>query len=68
MPVFDARGPLPRGHDLENLLRRIGKDATEITDLTSLDNYVRDCKDELIGEYQKAQAEWGTNHFSNGNS
>jgi hypothetical protein len=40
------------------LLRRIGKDATEITDLGSLDSYVRDCKDALSGEYQKAQAKW----------
>jgi hypothetical protein len=40
------------------LLRRIGNDATEITDFASLDTYVRDCKDALAGEYQKAQAEW----------
>jgi|SRR5580692_8906299 hypothetical protein len=40
------------------LLRRIGKDATEISDFGSLDSYVRDCKDALTGEYQKAQAEW----------
>jgi hypothetical protein len=40
------------------LLRRIGKDATEIKDFGSLDNYVRDCNDQLKGEYQKAQAEW----------
>lgn len=41
-----------------SLLRKIGKDATELSSLTSLESYVRDCKDELIGEYQKAQAEW----------
>jgi hypothetical protein len=40
------------------LLRRIGKDATEISDFGSLDSYVRDCKDALTGEYRKAQAEW----------
>ncbi len=40
------------------LLRRIGKEATEVTNLSSLESFVRDCKDELIGEYQKGQAEW----------
>jgi SEC-C motif len=41
-----------------SLLRKIGKDTTVITDLGALEMYVRDCKDELTGEYQKAQAEW----------
>jgi hypothetical protein len=40
------------------LLRRIGRGATEITDLGSLESYARDCKDDLVGEYQKAKAEW----------
>jgi hypothetical protein len=39
-------------------LRKIGKEATEITNPASLDSYVRDCKDGLTDEYQKAQAEW----------
>jgi hypothetical protein len=47
-----------RLESFRGLLRRIGKDATEITDFSSLDSYVRDCKDALVGEYQKAQAEW----------
>jgi hypothetical protein len=41
-----------------SFLRKIGKDTTDISDLGSLEAYVRDCKDELIGEYNKAQAEW----------
>ena len=32
--------------------------ATEITSFASLDSYVRDCKDALVGEYEKAKAEW----------
>ena len=40
------------------LLRRIGKGATEITDMISLNNFVRDCNGELVGEYRKAVAEW----------
>ena len=40
------------------LLRKIGNGASDITNVSSLDSYVRDCKDELVGEYQKAQAEW----------
>ena len=47
-----------RLESLRVLFRRIGKDATEITDFGSLDSYVRDCKDALTGEYKKAQAEW----------
>jgi hypothetical protein len=41
-----------------SLLRKIGKGAEEIQDLRSLDSYARDCKDELIGEYRRAEAEW----------
>lgn len=40
------------------LLRKVGKDASEVANCGSLEMYVRDCKDELSGEYQKAQAEW----------
>jgi len=47
-----------RLESFRGLLRRIGKDATEVTDIASLDSYVRDCKDALVGEHQKAQAEW----------
>jgi hypothetical protein len=47
-----------RLESFRGLLRRIGKDAAEITDLASLDSYVRDCRDALTGEYQKARAEW----------
>jgi hypothetical protein len=41
-----------------SLLRKIGKGATEVTSTGTLDAYVRDCKDELISEHQKALAEW----------
>lgn len=41
-----------------SLLRKVGKGTAEIGSPGSLEMYVRDCKDELIGEYQKAQAEW----------
>jgi hypothetical protein len=47
-----------RLESFRGLLRRIGRDATEITNFTSIDLYVRDCNDELVGEYQKAKAEW----------
>ena len=40
------------------LLRKIGSAAQDVTNLSSLDSYVRDCKDELVGEYQRAEAEW----------
>jgi hypothetical protein len=40
------------------LLRKVGKGATEVSTPSSLEMYVRDCKDELIDEYRKAQAEW----------
>lgn len=39
-------------------MRKVGKDASEVANCGSLEMYVRDCKDELSGEYQKAQAEW----------
>jgi hypothetical protein len=41
-----------------SLLRKIGKGAEEIKDLGALDRYARDCKDELIGQYRQAEAEW----------
>jgi hypothetical protein len=47
-----------RLESFRGLLRRIGKDATEVTDFASLDSYVRDCRDALVGEYKRAQAEW----------
>ena len=47
-----------RLESFRTLLRKIGNAASEISDISSLDSYVRDCKDELVGEYQKAQAEW----------
>jgi hypothetical protein len=40
------------------MLRRIGNGATNVTNVSSLDSFVRDCKDDLVGEYQKAQSEW----------
>jgi hypothetical protein len=42
-----------------DLLRKVGKDATEVSSMSSLEMYVRDCSDALVGEYQKAKAEWG---------
>jgi hypothetical protein len=47
-----------RLESFRGLMRKVGKDATEVSSLSSLEMYVRDCKDELVGEYQKAQAEW----------
>jgi hypothetical protein len=41
-----------------SLLRKIGKGAAEVNSAGSLEAYVRDCKDELIGEHRKAEAEW----------
>ncbi|MDH2357670.1 hypothetical protein QCM80_45205 [Bradyrhizobium sp. SSUT112] len=40
------------------LLRTIGKQAAEVSSLTALDAFVRDSKDALVGEHQKATAEW----------
>jgi hypothetical protein len=40
------------------LLRKIGKGAADVNSVSALELYVRDCKDELVGEYKKAQAEW----------
>jgi hypothetical protein len=40
------------------LLRRIGKDAADLSGVGALEAYVRDCKDALVGEYQKAEADW----------
>jgi hypothetical protein len=40
------------------LLRKIGNGATDITSVSALDGYVRDCRDELVDEYRKAQADW----------
>ena len=40
------------------LLRRVGKDAKDITDETLINSYVRDCAGELSSEYQRALADW----------
>jgi hypothetical protein len=40
------------------MLRRIGRGAADVTSSSSLDAFVRDCKDDLVAEYQKAKAEW----------
>jgi hypothetical protein len=47
-----------RLQSFRSLLRKIGDGAADISELSSLDAFVRDCNDELVGEYQKAQAEW----------
>jgi hypothetical protein len=47
-----------RLQSFRSLLRKIGNGAADITEMSSLDGFVRDCNDELAGEYQKAQAEW----------
>jgi len=39
-------------------LRRLGRDAIDLTEPSVIENYVRDRKDELVSEYRKAQAEW----------
>jgi hypothetical protein len=40
------------------LLRRVGRDAKDITDEAVINSYVRDCAGELSSEYQKARADW----------
>ena len=47
-----------RLQSFRSLLRKIGNGAADITEISSLDGFVRDCSDELAAEYQKAQAEW----------
>ncbi len=47
-----------RLNTLRSFLRRIGKDAEGLSEISAIEAYVRDCKDELIGEYRKAEAEW----------
>jgi hypothetical protein len=41
-----------------SLLRSMGKQASDVHSLSSLDSFVRDSKDALIGEHRKATAEW----------
>lgn len=41
-----------------SFLRTVGKQASEVGSLTSLELFVRDAKDALVGEHQKARAEW----------
>lgn len=43
-----------------SFLRTVGKQASEVKTLSSLDAFVRDSSDALIGEHQKAVAEWGS--------
>jgi hypothetical protein len=47
-----------RLESLRGFLRSVGKNASEVSSLSSLDSFVRDSKDALIGEHQKARAEW----------
>ncbi|MCG2629718.1 hypothetical protein L6654_24140 [Bradyrhizobium sp. WYCCWR 13023] len=47
-----------RLESFRSFLRTIGKQASEVKDLSALDSFVRDSKDALIGEHQKASAEW----------
>jgi hypothetical protein len=48
-----------RLESFRSLLRKIGKGATDVSgNGSSLEAYVRDCKDELVGEYKKAESEW----------
>jgi hypothetical protein len=47
-----------RLESFRSLLRSIGKQASDVTSINSLDAFVRDSKDALIGEHQKATAEW----------
>jgi hypothetical protein len=43
---------------LRSLLRTIGKQASDVGSMSSLDLFVRDSRDALIGEHSKAAAEW----------
>ena|SRR5215831_1645323 len=47
-----------RLESLRGLLRSIGKNASDVLSLSSLDSLVRDSRDALIGEHRKAMAEW----------
>jgi hypothetical protein len=47
-----------RLESFRGFLRLIGKGASEVSSLSSLDAFVRDTKDALVGEHQKATAEW----------
>jgi hypothetical protein len=43
---------------LRSLLRTIGKQASDVSSMSSLDLFVRDSRDALIGEHSKAATEW----------
>jgi hypothetical protein len=47
-----------RLNTFRDFLRKVRRGADEIKDLDALDSYVRDCNDELKGEYQRAETEW----------
>jgi len=47
-----------RLESFRSLLRTIGNQASDISSISSLDSFVRDSKDALIGEHRKASAEW----------
>lgn len=47
-----------RLESFRGVLRSIGKDASDVSSLSSLDSFVRDSRDALIGEHRKAAAEW----------
>lgn len=47
-----------RFESFRSLLRRVGKEAAQVSSLSTLDSFVRDCKDELMSEYQNARSEW----------
>ena len=47
-----------RLEQFRTLLRKIGKGANEVNDLGRLDSFARDCSDELISEFHKAEADW----------
>ncbi|MFK4726328.1 hypothetical protein ABIE89_007428 [Bradyrhizobium niftali] len=47
-----------RLESFRGFLRSVGKNASDVSNLGSLDSFVRDTRDALIGEHQKATAEW----------
>lgn len=47
-----------RLESFRTFLRTVGKNASDVSSLNSLDSFVRDTKDAVIGEHQKATAEW----------
>jgi hypothetical protein len=47
-----------RLESLRGFLRSIGKNASDVPSLSSLDSFMRDSRDALIGEHRKATVEW----------